>query len=314
MSGSGVRQTAGTWFVALVTLGVLVALCAVGIRSCMADRASAARLARARTRLAKSVTATCLNCRNGMHVGADVEVDGKQYDCGADRVFTDDWPWSRSKDRYCPCPGHGWGRGCLNETCPVQMPVLYDPANPSNCRAVDNDDSVGVFAQACDRGEALDCWALGYLYERGETVGEDALKAAGLYRRACDGGDAHGCWALGNLNEQGNGVQKDEVAAAGLYKRACDGGDAVGCGALGDVLAKRNDPRAAPLYEQACNAGNLFSCGDLGLMYEKGTGVAPDHVKAAGLYRRLCKGTNLHAGWACGRAGQLRRTEGITDP
>jgi TPR repeat protein len=37
------------------------------------------------------------------------------------------------------------------------------------------------------------CINLGFCYEQGTGVGQDAAKAAALYRKACDGGQRQAC-------------------------------------------------------------------------------------------------------------------------
>jgi len=90
-------------------------------------------------------------------------------------------------------------------------------------------------------------------------------------------------------------------------KAQCDAGDAGSCAHLGlmyDVgTAVRADPlRASGLFQQACEGGNAPSCGRLGEMYLAGSGPAADEGRAREFLRRGCQG-----GWmeACTRLGAL---------
>ncbi len=96
--------------------------------------------------------------------------------------------------------------------------------------------------QACDRGNASSCNALGDRYRkwgdgyRKGNVSEDLLRgltatqqAALAYRRACDGGDTRGCGALGELIRQGDVAAAEPEEVSRLLGRACDGGGYDAC-------------------------------------------------------------------------------------
>jgi len=73
----------------------------------------------------------------------------------------------------------------------------------------------------CDGGYAPGCNNLGFMYQKGEGVRLDKVKAVELYTKACDRGYARGCYNLGASYESGEGVRQDKVKAVGFYKQAC---------------------------------------------------------------------------------------------
>ena len=86
-----------------------------------------------------------------------------------------------------------------------------------------------LYQKACDSGETMGCFTLGFLYLNGQGVKQDYQKATELYQKACDGGDAKGCFNLGVLYHNGQGVNQNYQKAAQLYQKACDEGEAMGC-------------------------------------------------------------------------------------
>jgi hypothetical protein len=70
---------------------------------------------------------------------------------------------------------------------------------------------------------------MGTLYERGEGIEKDYLKAMGLYRKSCEQLDSLGCTRLAMLFEKGLGIEKDLASALQLYKEACKLGEPSAC-------------------------------------------------------------------------------------
>ena len=76
----------------------------------------------------------------------------------------------------------------------------------------DLDYAARLFRRACDKGEALACYSLGYMYANGEGVDVDMEQAGRLFRSACDSGDRVGCEAA----EQHRALARLPAACAGL--------------------------------------------------------------------------------------------------
>ncbi|HIP29096.1 MAG TPA: sel1 repeat family protein [Sulfurovum sp.] len=86
-----------------------------------------------------------------------------------------------------------------------------------------------VAKDTCDNGNARGCFNLAFMYDFGEGVNQDTLKAIELYTKACDTGYAGGCLVLGAIYHAGEDVKKDTLRAKRLYSKACDGGNDRGC-------------------------------------------------------------------------------------
>jgi TPR repeat protein len=76
---------------------------------------------------------------------------------------------------------------------------------------------------------------LALLYKAGAGVSRDDSYAAELFRRACDQGEGMACYSLGYMYAHGEGVDVDLDQAAKLFRAACDGGDRTGCRAAEQV-------------------------------------------------------------------------------
>jgi hypothetical protein len=130
--------------------------------------------------------------------------------------------------------------------------------------------------KACEAGKAEVCLLLASMYDHGQNLRKDPVRAVELYQRAvrlsretCDKGDPGDCANLGRLYALGNGVLQDAAKAAQLYQRACAESDLVGClwlahmyrdGAGGMTV----DPvKAAKLYQKACDGGVPQACANL---------------------------------------------------
>ncbi|CUU79728.1 sel1 repeat family protein [Campylobacter hyointestinalis subsp. hyointestinalis] len=57
----------------------------------------------------------------------------------------------------------------------------------------------------------------------------DYFKAKKYFQKACEGENAGGCVSLGFLYELGQGVKQNKLKAKELYGRACDMGVQLGC-------------------------------------------------------------------------------------
>src|SRR5579862_343960 len=86
-----------------------------------------------------------------------------------------------------------------------------------------------VFSRACDSGDGVTCFILGWQVEKGLGMASDPARAAALFERSCAAGWARGCGTLGEFYRQGEGVPVDLVRAMVSYTKACNGGDAPSC-------------------------------------------------------------------------------------
>ncbi|HYV46550.1 MAG TPA: tetratricopeptide repeat protein [Myxococcaceae bacterium] len=189
-------------------------------------------------------------------------------------------------------------------------------------------ESLAALARSCDAGEAERCNDLAVRYRDGQGVEKDSSRAAALFRKACwktaaacdslgellletdqagateafwagcDAGEQdparpRSCLKLGFAYQFGWGIPVDLELAQSQYALACSTGEPEGCVSLGLVEAKGGPDdvaRSAGHFRQACDRGNSRGCKELGLMYEQGTGVQADPVKAARYLEQACEG------------------------
>ena len=65
------------------------------------------------------------------------------------------------------------------------------------------------YRKAAEQGLALAQHSLGYIYEKGNGVGQDYAEALKLYRKAAEQGLALAQNNHGSMYEKGNGVRQD---------------------------------------------------------------------------------------------------------
>jgi len=82
---------------------------------------------------------------------------------------------------------------------------------------------------SCARGDGVNCYYLGEMYQTGKGVKLDKSKAAEYYSKAvelytkeCNGGVELGCINLGDMYARGLGVRKDRNRAMELLRKLCD--------------------------------------------------------------------------------------------
>jgi TPR repeat protein len=79
--------------------------------------------------------------------------------------------------------------------------------------AGDYEETVRVWGELAEAGDARAQLGLAGLYRSGEGVGRDLAKAAGLYRLAAEQGDDDAQLNLGRIYAEGAGVSRDPVEA-----------------------------------------------------------------------------------------------------
>jgi TPR repeat protein len=127
-----------------------------------------------------------------------------------------------------------------------------------------------------------------------QLAGENA-EAAEWYQRAADGGSAVAKTSLGSLYEYGDGVAQDDVKAAELYRAAMPD-DPWSFASLAYLTenglggVKQDHAEALRLYRLGSEAGDTWADVKIGEMYEYGTGVPVDYAEAMRWYDRAVKG------------------------
>ena len=92
-------------------------------------------------------------------------------------------------------------------------------------------------------------------------------KVFGAEQQACNRGDAHGCFALGSAFLSGSAeTSKDEARATRLFWKGCTANDATSCALLGHAFrdgvggTKQDVTVAKKFYAKACALGHEASC------------------------------------------------------
>ena len=82
--------------------------------------------------------------------------------------------------------------------------------------------SLQRLTELAEQGDADAQFDLGVMYENGEGVRKNAVRAASWYRKAADQGSAEAQNNLGTMYEIGSGVQESLRQAMALYRKAAD--------------------------------------------------------------------------------------------
>ena len=118
----------------------------------------------------------------------------------------------------------------------------------------------------------------------------DEQTAAKIWQKACEAGEARGCARLGFLYHSGKGVKQDDTKASKFYEKACNADELSGCDSLASLHQNSGEhAEAAAIFERACEKGFGLSCYNLAQIYEAGSGVAADEIKALDLYVKACE-------------------------
>src|SRR5262249_28948429 len=114
---------------------------------------------------------------------------------------------------------------------------------------------VKAIGARCDAG---DCYELGALEEAGIGVDKDEKRAAAHYDQACDKGSAKACTALGLFYDHGP-LGFEFRKAERLFRKACDQDELEGCKALGILYMVEGNgsqkAKAPKILEDACAKG-----------------------------------------------------------
>lgn len=187
--------------------------------------------------------------------------------------------------------------------------------------------ALSFYQRGCKLEESTACNNQGSMYEHGQGVEVDKVKASSLYEEACDG-DALACDNRGRLAAEVG----DTAKALTFYGKACEQSLGQGCFDLAavitettnkeatnkegiDLVAREKNLNAALLksrealrralesFKKECDSGNELSCFSLAFFYEHGVGglLGQDLGKAATFYEAACRSGNLKQ--ACNKIG-----------
>lgn len=158
------------------------------------------------------------------------------------------------------------------------------------------DERKASFEEACDEGNTLSCYNMGVMYDRGDGIEEDDVKALDFYIKACDKDYLQSCSRAAVLYEEGKGIKEDMNKAFGLYSKACGGGDGFACHNVAIYYSKKESQAmkdiAIDIYDKACDAGYAPSCIYLGRMYRDSKTLSNDYALAKEKFDLACEANN----------------------
>ena len=157
-----------------------------------------------------------------------------------------------------------------------------------------------VFQTGADRGDAISMANLGKLYQYGQGVAQDDVKARDWYEKAAANGYANAMFSLGGLYESGAGGAQDYAKAREWYEKGADEGEAEAMTNLGVLYEKgygltQDHTKAREWFEKAADKGEAEAMTNLGWLYQNGQGVAQDYAKARELYEKAADKGNARA-------------------
>ena len=135
------------------------------------------------------------------------------------------------------------------------------------------DESIRLYRQAADAGDAraMDSFAL--LMERGDHVPRDVPGAYALFAKAAERGNADAAIDLASALYEGKIVERDVARAAALLRQAVKNGSARGALDLA-ALINNGGPgdlsEVLPLFRQAAAAGDPEAPGKIAAVLDKG--------------------------------------------
>ena len=152
-------------------------------------------------------------------------------------------------------------------------------------------------AEAGDAGAQL---KLGLMYDSGEGVPKDAVKANEWLQKAAAQGNANAQYFLGVTYLGGEGMPKDAAKAFEWLQKAAAQGHAFAQNNLGLMYyngegASKDAAKAMDMWQKAAAQDDALAQYRLGEMYANGIGVAKDAVKAVEWYQKAAAQGNVFA-------------------
>ncbi len=160
-----------------------------------------------------------------------------------------------------------------------------DCNNAATLLQTDPARAVAACGRQAEQGDAHAEFMLGAMYQFGEGVLRDQVRAGMWYRKAADQGVAAAQYNLGVMYDTGQGVTQDHAMALQFYRAAADQGMAGAQYNLALSYAQglgvpQDYEAAAALYRQAAEQGFAAAQLNLGALYQSGDGVPQDYVQA----------------------------------
>jgi len=172
------------------------------------------------------------------------------------------------------------------------------PVDVATCAAMvtakDWADAVPGCQREADGGNATSARMLALIYQAGNGVTRDTIRATAWFRRAAMLGDAEAQFQTGRAYERGLGTPANFAEALAWYRKAAVQGDARAENYLGWLYGAghgvpRDDAAAARWFQLAAAHGDAQAEYNLGFMYANGRGIARDDRQAVFWFRRAAR-------------------------
>lgn len=166
--------------------------------------------------------------------------------------------------------------------------------------AKDYDAALTNYRKAFDLGNIRALHTLGTLYDRGDGVERDPIRARLYYEIATQKNFAPAMVNLAALYETGAGVAQNPAKAYELYQQAADLADALAINKMGELTEKgygvvQNPKSARALYEKSAGMGNPEAMVNLARCFANGIGGRKDIPEARKLLARAAKAGSTQA-------------------
>ena len=138
-----------------------------------------------------------------------------------------------------------------------------------------------------EKGDVKAQVKLGVMYEDGDKLEKDYVKAFQLFGKAAEQGDADAQYKLACMYDWGHGVGKDTEKALEWYEKAAIQGNVEAQNYLGsNYFSKKDYEKAFMWYRKAAEQGNGIGQMRLAKMYRDGDGIGNDYKKAMEWYKK----------------------------
>ncbi len=188
----------------------------------------------------------------------------------------------------------GDGRSCYNAAANRLDSTLNKDAKYDDRKK----DAFTFLDKSCTASYAAGCGQLANAYDNGYGVKADDAKAESLFNKACNMGDGLSCYRLGyNFKNGANGFKKDEARGFDLLSRACQLGNNNSCTEAAKQLEEgigvpKDLDAAGTMLQKSCDAGDDWNCSRAADLKRKRTALAKGGEEV--------KLKDLHTGWRRG--------------
>ena len=155
----------------------------------------------------------------------------------------------------------------------------------------DDTSALNWFRKAAALGHAESLNYVGYMYRKGEGIGQDEAEAVRWYRKSAEAGNATGMNNLGFACQHGICIGQDKAEAVRWYRKSAEAGDVSGMFNLGYAYNNgysidQDTAEAVRWYRKSAEAGETVAMVNLGYAYEHGNGIDEDKAEALRWYRK----------------------------